>query len=273
MKRITLGQYYPGSSPLHRMDGRFRLVCVLLYMISTFLCKSLMSFLLLVLFTLTIIFVSRVPLGTVLKSVRMIIYILLITFVINVLFTSGDGEPLFSFWIIRPYKEGIWKAALMAVRILCLVSGSGVLISYTATPIDITHSLESLLSPLKKLHVPVHDFSMMMFIALRFIPTLSDDADKIMTAQMSRGVDFTTGSLFKRIKALVPILVPLFVSSFRRADELATAMECRCYHGGDGRTSMKVYSVHASDVIILILFIAAGAGMVLLNRITLGYTL
>ena len=273
MKRISIGQFYPAKSPIHSLDGRFRILCTLCFMISTFLCKSLASFVFLVLFTVLLVCVSRVPLGIVLRSIRMIIYILTITFFINVLFTAGDGEPFFSWWIIKLYADGLWKAAFMAVRILCLVTGSGLLISYTATPIDITHSLESLLSPLKKIGVPVHDFSMMMFIALRFIPTLSDDADKIMTAQMSRGVDFTTGSLFKRIKSLVPILVPLFVSAFRRADELATAMECRCYHGGEGRTSMKTYTLHVSDIVCLCVFIAAGAGVVFLNVIPTGYRL
>lgn len=273
MKRITLGQYYPARSLIHSLDGRFRIICVLVFMISTFLCKSLLSFMFLVLFTLALTFISRVPLGIVLKSVKMILYILAITFIINVFFTSGEGSPIFSWWIITLYADGIWKASFMAVRILCLVTGSSVLISYTATPIDITHSLESLLSPLKKIGVPVHDFSMMMFIALRFIPTLSDDADKIMTAQMSRGVDFTTGSIFRRIKSLVPILVPLFVSAFRRADELATAMECRCYHGGNGRTGMKTYTVTVKDVLCLVAFVLAGVGICLLNGITLGYKL
>ncbi len=265
MNRITLGQYYPTSSVLHRLDGRFKIVIALIFMVMTFLCKSAASFVFLVLFTLFMVAISRVPISIILRSIKMILFILAFTFVLNLFFTAGSGEPLATFWIFKIYTKGILMAVFMSVRILCLVIGTSLFISYTTTPIDITHSLESLLSPLGKIGIPIHSFAMMMFIALRFIPTLSDDTDKIMTAQKSRGVDFSSGSPVKRIKSLVPILVPLFVSSFRRADELATAMECRCYHGGEGRTSMKVSKVKLSDCVMLSVMILACASIVLLN--------
>ena len=253
MNRISLGQYYPASSVLHKLDGRFKIVIALLFMILTFLCKSASSFIFLVLFTLALVLISKVPLSVILKSLKMILFILAFTFVLNLFFTSGAGEPLVSFWIFKIYLRGILMALFMTSRILCLVIGTSLFISYTTTPIDITHSLESLLSPLNRIGIPVHSFAMMMFIALRFIPTLADDTDKIMTAQKSRGVDFNSGSPVRRIKSLVPILVPLFVSSFRRADELAVAMESRCYHGGEGRTRMNELHYATNDYVALFL--------------------
>ncbi|MCQ2427986.1 MAG: energy-coupling factor transporter transmembrane protein EcfT [Clostridia bacterium] len=272
-RSITLGQYYPASSVLHRADGRMKLILTVVFMVMCFLCKSLASFALLLLFTLGLVFASTVPLKIVLKSVRMIIFILIFTFVLNIFFTPGTGEPLLAFWIFRVYKDGIWKAFFMSFRVFCLVIGTGLLISYTTSPVDITHSIESLLMPLSKIGIPVHSFAMMMFIALRFIPTLSDDAEKIMTAQRSRGVDFSSGPLMGRIRSLVSVLIPLFVSSFRRADELAVAMECRCYHGGEGKTSLHVMKVRFSDFVILFVFLAVAAGTVLLNGIKFGYSM
>jgi energy-coupling factor transport system permease protein len=273
VKRITLGLYYPVRSPLHSLDGRFKILSALIFMVTVFLCRSAASFAFLLAFTLSLVALSRVPLGVILKSVRMITFIVVFTFLLNLLFTVGPDEPLVSFWIFRIYEKGLLNAVYIALRIMCLVVGTSLLISYTTTPIDITHSLESLLSPLARLRVPVHDFAMMMFIALRFIPTLGDDTDRIMTAQMSRGVDFRSGSPIKRIKSLIPILVPLFVSSFRRADELSTAMECRCYHGGEGRTSMKVYRIAASDVVMLAVMILSAAAAVALNILLPEYSI
>jgi len=272
-KSITLGQFYPTSSLLHRADGRMKLILTLVFMVACFLSKSLCSFIFLAVSTLLLVIASNVPLKIVMKSLKMIIYILIFTFILNVFFTAGEGDPIWSWWILKLYPEGIWRAGFMALRVMCLVMGTGILVSYTTSPVDITHSIESLLKPLSKIGVPVHSFAMMMFIALRFIPTLSDDAEKIMTAQKSRGVDFSSGPLFARLRSLVSVLVPLFVSSFRRADELAVAMECRCYHGGEGKTSLHVMKLKPMDFVLLFIFIAFAAGCVLLNRFKFGYTL
>jgi len=267
MTRISLGQYYPTNSPIHKIEGRFRLLFMIAFMVFSFICNTWASFLLLTLFSVALIAISRVPLKIILGSIRAIVVILLITFIMNMFFFQGEGEPLFSFWIFTLYREGIVKAFFMSFRILCLVTVTTLLISYTATPVDITHSIEAAFSPIKFLRRPVHTFAMMMFIALRFVPTLADDTDKIMTAQKSRGADFDTGSIFARIKGFSAILIPLFVSSFKRADELAVAMECRCYNGADGRTRMKTTHPGAVDYIFLAVFVAFGAGIILLNKI------
>ncbi len=253
--KIALGQYYPADSPVHRADGRIKIICAVLYMVAAFICSSDLSFIILTVFTLILTGVSRVPLRVIMRSLRMILVILIITFFLNMLLYRGEEEPLLSWWKIKIYKEGIRRALTMALRLVDLITATSLLISYTTTPVDITHSLESVLSPLKLLHVPVHYFSMMMFIALRFIPTLAEDTDRIITAQKSRGADFGTGSLVSRVRSLIPVLVPLFVSSFRRADELADAMECRCYHGDSGRTRMNVSVIKASDILMLIFFL------------------
>lgn len=271
MKNISLGQYYPTGSVIHRLDGRVKLILAIIYIVSSFLCKSLASFSLLMFGTLVLILITKIPISIILRSVKAVVFILIITFVLNAFFTVGQGEPLFSKWIFTLYVEGIWNAAFMALRVLALILGTSLFISYTTTPIQLTDSIESLLSPLKKIKVPVHDFAMMMSIALRFIPTLTDETDRIMTAQKARGADFTTGSLVKRAKALVPVLVPLFVSAFRRADELATAMECRCYHGGEGRTKMTVPHLTAKDFVAVGLMLAFSAGLVLLNYVDFIY--
>jgi energy-coupling factor transport system permease protein len=187
--------------------------------------------------------------------------------------TKGEGDPILSIWRIKLYEEGLWNALFIAVRILCLIIASSIFISFTTTPIQLTYAIESLLSPLKKIKVPVHDFAMMMSIVLRFIPALSEETEKIMTAQKARGADFTTGSLLQRARALIPVLIPLFVSAFRRSDELATAMECRCYHGGAGRTRMTVTKMGSRDFLALVLMALAVAAMIALNCITFGYTM
>ena len=183
----------------------------------------------------------------------------------SVFLIKGEGEPLVSFWVIRIYEEGIAYAVMIAVRIVCIVAGSGILLTYTTSPIALTDGLEQLLAPLKKLKIPVHDFSMMMTMALRFIPTLIEETDKIMNAQKARGADFTSGGLIKRAKALIPVMIPLFVSSFHRAEELAVAMECRCYRGDTGRTRMTALKTAARDWIALILMGVFCAGTVLIN--------
>ncbi len=267
MKNVSIGQYYPSDSRVHRLDGRVKLLLAVAFAVCTFLCKTAASFAFLAFATLALIAVCRIPFGIVMRSVRTVAFIIAFTFFLNMFFTSGAGEPIFSFWIFKLYPEGIIKALLMSVRILSLILGTSLFVSYTTTPIELTDALEDLLKPLKVLHFPVHEFAMMMSIALRFIPTLSDEIDRIMTAQRARGADFSTGSIVKRIKALVPVIIPLFVSSFRRADELATAMECRCYRGGEGRTRLNVPRFGAADLVAAFVAAVFCVSLVLLNRV------
>ena len=272
MKNITLGQYYPADSYLHRADPRAKLIMAFIFIISIFFCKSLLGFSAMLLSVFVLILVSRVPMRTIFKSVRPILFILGFTMLINVFWTKGE-TLLFEWKFIRIYVEGLYNAIFMMVRIASLVVATSVLITYTTTPIALIDALEALLRPLAKIKVPVHDFAMMMTIALRFIPTLMDETEKIMAAQKARGADFSNGSLIKRVKALIPILVPLFASSFRRADELATAMECRCYRGGDGRTKLHVLKYRYSDVIgILVAFVCCTL-FVLANYSGIGYVM
>lgn len=271
MKNIALGQYYPSGSVIHRLDGRIKIVIAVLFIVFSFLCKSACSFAALMLMTVGVVLVSKIPPKVVLRSIRGIAFILIFTFLINMFFTKGDGAPLFEWRFISLYSEGIWNAAFTALRILALIVGSSIFLSYTTTPIELTDSLERLLSPLKHLHMPVHEFSMMMSIALRFIPTLSEETDRIISAQKARGADLEGGNIIRRIKMLMPILIPLFASALRRADELATAMECRCYHGGDGRTRMNVSKICPRDVAALLAAFICGAALLALNSLGYGY--
>ena len=264
LKDMTLGQFFPGSSVLHRLDPRMKLVLTVLYIVTIFLAKNVWCYLALLLFAVALILVSRLSLKVVLRGIRPILFILLFTMLINLFFTKGETE-LFSYWRITVYREGVLRAAFMALRVLVLVIGTSVFLTYTTSPIVLTDAIESLLSPLKKIRVPVHDFAMMLTIALRFIPTLVEETDKIMNAQKARGAAFDTGNVFSRAKALVPVIIPLLVSSFNRADELATAMECRCYRGDVGRTRFVRMRLHARDFIALIFFIGFGVGIVLAN--------
>lgn len=268
---ISFGQYCEGNSLLHKMDPRAKIIAAVLYIVTVFLAKNLFSFALLAVSAVALIVISAIPLRIILKSMKPLVIILLFTALINIFWMKGD-TLLFSFWKIHIYLEGIINAFLIAVRIVILLIGTSILMTFTTTPIALTDGLEQLLSPLKKIGVPVHEFSMMMTIALRFIPTLTEETQKIMNAQKARGADFSTGSLLQRAKALLPILVPLFVSAFRRADELATAMECRCYTGGEGRTRMNVLHAGAMDYVFCILCVALGCGIVLLNLLG-GYML
>lgn len=272
MKSIALGQYYPAQSVLHRLDPRAKVILAFVYIICSFLCKNIISFAALIVSSLILILISRISLRIVYRSVKPLIFILLFTVIINIFWTSGE-TLLFEWRFIRIYLEGIMNAVFMIVRILTLIIGTSMLLTYTTTPIALTDALEQLLNPLKKIKVPVHEFAMMMTIALRFIPTLVDETEKIMAAQKARGTDFSSGSLMKRAKALIPILIPLFVSAFRRAEELATAMECRCYHGGEGRTRMRVLTYCARDFIAIGLMILFGVGLIVLNRLGIGYTM
>ena len=235
LKDITLGQYFPGNSPIHRMDPRTKLLALILYIITIFIADGLIPYVICAAGLAAVIRVSRIPLKLILKSLKPIVIIIIFTGALNILYTPGT--ELFRLWIFRVTVEGIRTAITMIVRILLLVASTS-LLTYTTSPMALTDGLESLLGPLKKFHVPVHEFSMMMSIALRFIPTLIEETDKIMSAQKARGADFESGNIFQRAKALVPVLVPLFISAFRRADELACAMECRLYHGGEHRTRL-----------------------------------
>lgn len=263
LKDITLGQYFPGNTVIHRLDPRAKLLIVLVYIIALFLCKWLVSYGIALAFLAAAILLSRIRLKALFKGLKPLLIIIIFTALINMFYT--DGQVLVKFWIFQITREGLWNAFFLVLRIMLLVAGT-FLLTYTTSPIALTDGLESLLSPLKKLHFPVHELAMMMSIALRFIPTLIEETDKIISAQKARGADFETGNLFRRAKALVPILVPLFVSAFRRADELATAMECRCYHGGTGRTKMKVLVFRMPDIFALLVSAALLAGIIVLRR-------
>lgn len=272
MKSIAFGQYYPSDSILHRIDPRMKIIIALIYIVSTFLCKNIISFALLLLSAIVLILLGKIPLKLVGRSIRPILIVLTFTALLNVFWTGGE-TLIFQWKFIRIYLEGCYSALFIMARIVALVIGSSMLLTYTTTPIALTDAIEDLLSPLKKLHVPVHEFAMMMTIALRFIPTFIGETEKIMTAQKARGADFGSGSLIQRAKALIPILIPLFVSAFNRAEELATAMECRCYHGGDGRTRMTVQHLKVSDFVYLTIFVLLAAAFIYLNILGIGYTM
>lgn len=264
LKDITLGQFFPGNSPVHKMDPRAKLVMLVVYIVALFVAVSWISYAVMLAFLVTVIAISKIPVKNLLRGMKPMVMILAFTAILNIFFTEGK-TVLVEFWVIKITMEGLVRAFFMMIRILMLITGT-FLLTYTTSPIALTDGLESLLNPLKVIKVPVHELSMMMCIALRFIPTLIEETDKIMSAQKARGADFETGNLMQRVKALVPILVPLFISAFRRADELATAMECRCYHGGEGRTKMKLLRYARRD------FVAYGIGVILLaGIITLAY--
>lgn len=256
IKDITLGQFFPGNSVLHKLDPRMKLILMIIYIVGTFLAKTVISYGFVLIFTLFLLIISRIKLSVILKGLKPILFLIILTAVFNLFLIKGEGEPLVSFWRLSIYADGIVYALTVAVRIVCIITGTSVLLTYTTSPIALTDGLERLLSPLKKIKVPVHDFSMMMTMALRFIPTLLEETEKIMNAQKARGADFTSGGLIKRAKALIPVMIPLFVSSFHRAEELAVAMECRCYRGDVGRTRMTRLKTSFRDW--LWLFIMAG---------------
>ena len=246
---ITLGQFFPGKSAIHRLDPRTKIILSIFFIVGVFLADTVVAFIFLTLCTVLLVLASKISARVIIKGIKPIIYILIFTAIINVFLTTGEGEPLVSFWVIDIYVEGIVRAVFMAYRVVILIIGTSTLLTYTTSPISLTDGIESLLRPLKLLHVPVHLFAMMMTIALRFIPTLVEETDKIMNAQKSRGADFSSGGLIKRAKALIPILIPLFVSAFKRAEELATAMECRCYRGDDNRTKLVKLQYKAIDIL------------------------
>ena len=262
LKDITLGQYFPGNTVVHRLDPRTKLLMVIVYIVALFLAKWWISYGVMLAFLVTAVVLSRIKPKALFKGLKPLLIIIIFTAFINLFYT--DGEELVHFWIFRITREGVVQAVFLVLRIMMLVSGT-FLLTYTTSPISLTDGLESLLSPLKKLRFPVHELAMMMSIALRFIPTLIEETDKIISAQKARGADFETGNLFRRAKALIPILVPLFVSAFRRADELATAMECRCYHGGEGRTKLKQLRYHTRDALTFLLGAALLGGIIALR--------
>ena len=266
LKDITLGQFFPGSTLLHRLDPRTKLLMVVFYIVALFMAKNILSYGLMFAALLTAVLISKVGFKALLKGMKPIFFIVVFTAVLNLFYTPGQGEPLVSFWIFTIYFEGVRTAFFMVLRIMLLISCT-FLLTYTTSPILLTDALESLLGPLKKLHMPIHELAMIMSIALRFIPTLIEETDKIMSAQKARGADFDGGNLIQKAKALIPLLVPLFISAFRRADELAVAMECRCYHGGEGRTRLRQLKYQGRDIFALCLGFALCVGVWALNRL------
>ena len=258
LKDITLGQYFPGNSPIHRLDPRTKLIMLVVYIVALFMAGSWISYGVMLVFLVAVVKISTIPPKSIIRGMKPLVMILVFTGVLNLFFTQ-DGRVLVEFGIFTVTTGGLKRAVFMVARILMLIAGT-FLLTYTTSPISLTDGLESLMKPLKKIGVPVHELSMMMCIALRFIPILIEETDKIMSAQKARGADFENGSLMERAKALIPVLVPLFISAFRRADELATAMECRCYQGGEGRTKMKLLHYHRNDMTAFCL----GAGVIAL---------
>ena len=262
LKDITLGQYFPGDTLAHKLDPRTKLLVTVLYVVALFTAKSYIAYGLLILTLVLAVHISHVGAKALFKGLKPVLFIIAFTALLNLFYTPGT--ELCRFWIFRITVEGIRAAITMMLRITLLIMGT-FLLTYTTSPIRLTDGLESLLNPLKKIRVPVHELAMMMSIALRFIPTLIEETDKIMSAQKARGADFETGSLMQRAKALVPLLVPLFVSAFRRADELATAMECRCYHGDEGRTKLNVLHYQTRDYLVLGYYLAVVVVVIVLR--------
>ncbi len=265
MTNITLGQYFPGNSSIHRLDPRTKILLMLLYIVVVFLVQSLWLFALPFAFVVMVTLMAQVPVSYVLRSLKPLRFLLLFMFFINLFLTPGEDVQL-SFWVIRITSEALRQAVYISLRLILLVGGTS-LMTLTTSPISLTDGLERLLKPFSRLGFPSHELAMMMTIALRFIPTLMEEADKIRKAQIARGADFESGNLINRAKSMIPILVPLFVSAFRRADELAMAMESRCYHGGEGRTRMRVLRFAAADAAASGVVIGMGAAIVLLQAV------
>ena len=264
LKPTSPAHFFPGDTFIHRLDPRTKILAVVLYIVALFNAKWLVSYGVVAAVLLACILVSKVHFSALTRGLKPVFVIVIFTAVMNLFFTGGT--PVCDVWLLRHITwEGIWSAGFMVVRIVMLIMGT-FLLTYTTSPISLTDGLESLLGFLKKIHAPIHELSMMMSIALRFIPTLIEETDKIMSAQKARGADFETGNLIQRAKALLPLLVPLFVSAFRRADELAVAMECRCYHGDQGRTRMKQLEWRMRDTLALLWGALVLAGMIVLSR-------
>lgn len=263
LKDITIGQYFPGHSVIHRLDAAFKIIMTILFIVMIFIADSFLSISIGVVFMVMSYMLTKIKPVLVLKSLKPVLPVLVITSLINMMFI--DGEVIFEFLFIEITDDGLKNAVLMLIRVISLIIGSSVL-TYTTSPIALTNAIERLMSPLGKLKFPVHELAMMMTIALRFIPTLLDETDKIISAQKARGADFETGSLVRRAKAIVPILIPLFISAFRRAEELALAMECRCYNGGEGRTKLRQTKIHAGDFIAFFITLIFLIAVIVLKR-------
>lgn len=263
LKDITIGQYYKADSVVHRMDPRIKILLSVWLIVVIFICKNVFSFALMFSLVLISILFSKVPLKMYLKSLKPIIPIVIFTCIINLFYLRG-GDVLLQFWKIKITEQGVQTGVFMSLRIITLIMASSIL-TYTTVPAMLTDAIEKLLSPLKKLHVDVHSLAMMMTLALRFIPLLIDEIERITNAQKARGADFESGNILSRIKALIPILIPLFVSAFSRAYELAFAMSCRCYTGGEGRTSMKKMKMSLRDLWAVLFYALFTAGIILLN--------
>lgn len=266
IKDITIGQYFPGNSAIHRLDPRVKIVLDILYLVMLFTAQSFTGLLMCTLFMVLCYCGAKIKLVMILKSIKPILPLMFFTAVLNLLFIRGAGEepPIFSWWAISVYANGIRTSLFMVFRILALIIGMS-LLTYTTSPIMLTDAIERLMSPLKKVRFPVHELAMMMTIALRFIPTLVEETDKIMSAQKARGADIEGGGIKQKVKSMIPILVPLFVSSFKRANELATAMECRCYRGGEGRTRLKTLKTAPRDYVAVVIMLALFAGVIVMN--------
>ena len=265
IKDITIGQYFPGSSVLHRMDARVKILLTAVFIVMLFAAKSIEGLAVGIVFTVLAFIISKIPLKMMGKSLKPIVPIVIFTAVLN-LFFIRTGDVLWQWRFIKLTREGLNTSVFMVIRIVCLICGTS-LLTYTTSPIDLTDAIERLMSPLKKIKVPVHELAMMMTIALRFIPTLIEETDKIMNAQKARGADMETGGIIQKAKALIPILIPLFVASFRHAEELALAMECRCYHGGEGRTRMKQLKMSILDLWGSLFCLVFLAGVFVINGI------
>jgi energy-coupling factor transport system permease protein len=254
LKDITFGQYIFSNSIIHKLDARLKIICTVLFIVMVFVWDNIAAIGVNILFIAAMFLVARIPIRMVGKSLKPMLPILLFTAILNMFFVSGD--PLIHFWIITITKQGVYFVVQLSLKIICLIAGSS-LLTYTTSPLELTFAIEKLLTPFKLFKLPVHELAMMMTIAMRMIPTLIEETDKIMSAQKSRGASLDTGKFIQRVKALVPILVPLFISSFRRADELALAMECRCYHGGEGRTRLKIMQFAPRDAAAFAVFLSA----------------
>ena len=265
LKDITLGQYFPGNTIVHRLDPRIKLVLTIVYITALFMAKGVWAYALMLLTLITCLSVSKIKPKAALHGLRPVMVIILITMILNVFFVRGE-TVLFEYRRIIITREGLLTAVFMAARLMMLIVGT-FLLTYTTSPIALTDGLERMLNPLKKIRLPVHELAMMMSIALRMIPTLIEETDKIMSAQKARGADFETGGLIKRAKAIIPLVIPLFISAFRRADELAIAMESRCYHGGEGRTRMKVLKTAGRDYVALLFGAVIVAAVIFLGRV------
>lgn len=255
LKNITLGQYFPGDTVVHRLDPRIKILVALLFLVAVFVVRTMWGFFALAVLFILIIALAKIGPVTILRSIRPLLFIIIFTFVLNILFYSG--QTIYWQWgFLTISKEGIEKAVFIAIRLVLLIVATS-LLTLTTSPMQLTDGMESLLSPLKKIKFPVHEMAMMMSIAMRFIPTLVEETDRIMKAQTARGAEFDSGNLLKKAKNMIPLLVPLFVGAFKRADELALAMESRCYHGDEGRTRMKVLHLKRMDIWALVLMLAA----------------